>query len=78
MHYSTQARFAIDPTSLRDLAIPEEWKTTGGANPRPFLVHDSRPDAGQREELRSNCVILADTRYMDGNFAMSPNVFEQL
>ena len=72
-----------DPTSLRDLAIPEEWKTTGEANPRPFLVHDSGPDVGQRvvvysaeEQLRH--LGQADTWYMDGNFAMSPNVLEQL
>ena len=71
-----------DPTSLRDLAIPEEWKTTGEANPRPFLVHDSGPDAGQRvvvysaeEQLRH--LGQADTWYMDSNFAMSPNVFER-
>jgi len=40
--------FPKDPTSLRDLAIPEEWETTGRANPRLFLVQDSEPDAGQR------------------------------
>jgi len=62
---------------------PEEWKTTRGANPRPFLVHDSGPDAGQHVVLYSAEEQLrhlgqADTWYMDGNFAMSPNIFEQL
>jgi len=72
-----------DPTSLRDLVIPEEWKSTGTANLRTFLVHDSGQDAGQRvvvyaSEQQLRHLGQADTWYMDGNFAMSPNVFEQL
>ena len=72
-----------DPATLHDLVIPEEWKTTGKTNPRPFLNHDSGPDERQRilvysaeEQLRH--LGQADTWYMDGNFAMSLNVFDQL
>ncbi|KAK7108668.1 hypothetical protein V1264_016357 [Littorina saxatilis] len=30
-----------DPATLPELVIPEEWTTTGGADPRPFMIHHS-------------------------------------
>jgi len=72
-----------DPATLHDVVIPDDWKTTGESNPRPFLIHDSGSDERQRvlvysaeEQLRH--LGQADTWYMDGNFAVSPNVFAQL
>lgn len=72
-----------DPTTRQDLVIPEEWTTTGEANPQPFLIHDTGPGERQRvlvyaseEQLRH--LGRSDTWFMDGNFAMSPSVFEQL
>ncbi|KAK2151426.1 hypothetical protein LSH36_363g00000 [Paralvinella palmiformis] len=34
-----------DPTSLQSLVIPDEWKTTGGTDPKPLLIHDSESDS---------------------------------
>jgi hypothetical protein len=34
------------PVSLSKLELPDEWTTTGGAEPEDFLIHDSGPDAG--------------------------------
>ncbi|KAI0234049.1 hypothetical protein LSAT2_015756 [Lamellibrachia satsuma] len=38
-----------DPATLPELVIPDEWTLTGGADPRPFLIHDSGP--GQRQRV---------------------------
>lgn len=72
-----------DPATLPQLIIPEEWTLTGGATPRPFLIHDTGPGEHHRiviyaaeEQLRH--LGQSDTWYMDGNFAMSPSVFKQL
>ena len=72
-----------DPASLQQLIIPDEWKLTGEAIPRTFLFHDTGSEERQRvvvyaaeEQLRLLCQ--SDTWYMDGNFAMSPSIFEQL
>ena len=60
-----------------------EWATTGRSAPRPFLVSDNGPGSrdrvivfGTEEGLRH----LANSSrwYMDGNFAMAPNIFGQL
>lgn len=60
-----------------------EWLTTGGSDPKPFLVSDNGPETrdrvivfGTEEGLRH---LARSTRwYMDGNFAMAPGIFGQL
>ena len=37
-----------EPESACDIQIEGEWATTGGANPRPFLIHDSGASAEHR------------------------------
>ena len=37
-----------DPSTLSDFILEEEWATTGGENPQPFLIHDSGPDVRNR------------------------------
>ena len=73
-----------EPASLRELEIPEEWKTVGGDSDEQFIIHDSGSDFSNHrvivfaadETLRQ--LGSADTWYMDGNFAMAPKVFQQL
>lgn len=71
------------PRTLNDLTIADEWATTGSLNSQPFLVFDSGlgstsriivlgTDAGQQPLANSA------TWYMDGNFAMAPNLFQQV
>lgn len=72
-----------DPATLQELVIPEEWTTTGGVDPRPFLIHDSGPGQRQRLVMYATEVQLrhlgqSDTWFMDGNYSMSPSIFEQL
>lgn len=33
-----QLHHPADPTSIEELVIPHEWTTTGGEQPRPFLI----------------------------------------
>ena len=72
-----------DPATLPELVIPDEWTLTGGADPQPFLIHDSGPGQRQRvmvyaAEGQLRHLGQSDTWFMDGNYAMSPGVFEQL
>ena len=63
--------------------IPDEWKTTGGDNPRTYLVYDNGPDS-----ISHTLVFTADaalhhlarsrTRMMDGTFDTALNIFAQL
>ena len=43
-----QGSLPKDPVSLRELHVPEEWSTTGGEHPQPFLIHDSGPQSSNR------------------------------
>ena len=70
-----------DPGTLQELVIPDEWKLTGGPSPQPFLIHDTGPE--ERLVVYSSVEQLqhlgqSNTWYMDGNFAMSPSIFDQL
>ena len=69
-----------DPATLSDFVLEEEWTTTGGENPEPFLIHDSGPDVRKRVTVFASQPALqllsqVDTWYMDGTFSMTPNIF---
>ena len=72
-----------EPATLRELVITDEWKCTSGEQSRRFLLYDSGSGANNRmvvyatdECLRLMC--RARKWFMDGNFAMSPAIFQQL
>jgi len=37
-----------EPSTLQDIDLPEQFRTTGEANPDEFLVHDSGPTSQKR------------------------------
>lgn len=72
-----------EPATLRELIIGDEWTTTGGPDPKPFLIHDSGPDAVNRvvmfaTEASLRVLSRAQWWFMDGNFSMAPKIFSQL
>ena len=60
--------------------ISEGWKTTGGTDPKPFLIHDSGEDIDRMLVFASETGHLAsaDTWHMDGTFDSAPLLFHQL
>ena len=72
------------PTALQDLGeLPNEFTQTLGPNPEQFLLYDNGPNRNNRILVfgtRQGLEMFAnsETAYMDGNFAMSPNIFHQL
>ncbi|KAG7154302.1 hypothetical protein Hamer_G026562, partial [Homarus americanus] len=72
------------PRLLKDLGeLPTEFSQTVGPNPEEFLLYDNGPNANNRllvfgtsDGLR--LLACADTLYMDGNFAMAPNIFKHI
>lgn len=72
------------PRLLKDLGeLPTEFTQTVGPNPEEFLLYDNGPNANNRILVfgTSDGLSLlagADTLYMDGNFAMAPNIFKQI
>ena len=64
--------------------MEEDWKTTGGAEPQSFLIYDSGPEAGEERMLiwaaKEGLVHMArnDCWFMDGNFAMAPDITKQI
>ncbi|KAG7165673.1 putative MULE transposase domain-containing protein 4 [Homarus americanus] len=72
------------PRLLKDLGeLPTEFSQTVGPNPEEFLLYDNGQNANNRllvfgtsDGLR--LLACADTLYMDGNFAMAPNIFKQI
>ena len=72
-----------DPATLSDFIVEEEWATTGGENPQPFLIHDSGPDVRNRVTIVASQPALqllsqVDTWYMDGTFSIAPNIYTQV
>ncbi|KAL8577941.1 hypothetical protein ACOMHN_011937 [Nucella lapillus] len=73
-----------DPAYLREIEIPHEWRTTGGPDPQPFLMHDSGSDSGPQRMIifatdrTLRHLARADEWFMDGNFSMAPDHFCQL
>jgi len=71
------------PSSVSDLEIPEEWKSTGGLTPSPFLLHDSGSGQSRRLLIYGTETALrhlagAEVWFMDGTFDMSSGLFQQL
>ena len=72
------ANMPPEPNDLNELVIEGEWTTNGNVkNPSNFMLHDNGINAGERviifateENLRRLCMW-----FMDGNFAMAPNLF---
>ena len=78
-----QKRGPKEPASLSDLKLEGDWTTTGGADPKPFLIHDSGPDATNRVLVfasQDGLRLLARTSqwHMDGNYSMSPKISMQV
>jgi len=72
-----------NPKSLSDLVVSGSWATTGGAEPRPFVVYDNGTQSSSRIIAfgSDQCLALlgqAQTWYMDGNFGISPPMFLQV
>ena len=72
-----------DPDSLSDFVLPDEWQTTGGDNPRPFLIHDSGPDSRDRivvfaSQRSLQLLARSHTWFMYGTFSVAPSIFTQL
>jgi len=69
---------------LEELDVLGEWGTTGGYNPKPFLLHDTGVDArGHRvivfaseDQLRH--LSKSEIWYIDGNFKCAPTLFAQM
>ncbi|KAG7177330.1 hypothetical protein Hamer_G000652 [Homarus americanus] len=72
------------PRLLKDLGeLPAEFTQIVGPNPEWFLLYNNGPNVNNRILAFSTSDGLrqlagADTLYMDGNFAMAPNIFKQL
>ena len=73
-----------EPQSLLDINIVHPWNTTGGANPRPFLIHDGGLLAGPNRiivyaaDSTLRHLAQSDTWYLDGNFKSAPDIYEQV
>ena len=72
-----------EPKSLAELNLDGVWITTGGADPKPFLIHDSGPDATNRVLVFASdeCLrLLANSNhwYMDGTFSLAPKFSKQV
>ena len=73
-----------EPATLIDINLINPWDTTGGANPIPFLLHDSRAHAVPNLILVFDAddaldhLASSDTWFMNGNFKVSPTIFTQV
>ena len=71
-----------NPPSLQDLVMSADWMTTGGTDPRPFLIYDSGARADRMLVFASEPALRhlarAETWYMDGTFDSAPLLFHQL
>ena len=72
-----------EPASLGEFIVENEWETTGGSTPKPFLISDNGPTNRERvvvfgTEKGLRLLAKSSTWYMDGNFAMAPHIFGQL
>ena len=71
-----------NPPSLQDLVMSDDWMTTGGTDPRPFLIYDSGARADRMLVFASEPALRhlarAETWYMDGTFDSAPLLFHQL
>ncbi|KAL8609404.1 hypothetical protein ACOMHN_019893 [Nucella lapillus] len=72
------------PRRLADLGdLPQDFTMTVGPDPGQFLICDNGPNRADRLLVFARAAGLwllaaVETFYMDGNFAMSPNIFCQI
>ncbi|KAL8571375.1 hypothetical protein ACOMHN_020367 [Nucella lapillus] len=72
------------PRRLADLGdLPQDFTMTVGPDPGQFLICDNGPNRADRLLVFATAAGLrlleaVETFYMDGNFAMSPNIFCQI
>jgi hypothetical protein len=71
------------PSALHELTVTDEWSMTGDTARQPFLFFDNGIGATSRIIAfgSDTCLRLlgaAATWFMDGNFAMAPNLFLQV
>lgn len=85
MFVNRQKRQALppEPGSLADITLVGDWTTTGGAERKPFLIHDSGNDEPERmlvfaSEAQLRQLAVADVWFMDGTFHTAPLLFKQL
>jgi hypothetical protein len=68
---------------LQEFVVAGDWATTGGANPKPFLVYDNGTTSRERVVVFATKDALrhlaqSQVWFMDGNFSMAPLLFQQL
>ena len=68
---------------MKDLLVEGEWATTGGDDPKSFLLYDGGSDAISRMLIFAthNCLkLLSGSKvwFMDGNYKTAPKQFLQL
>ena len=73
-----------EPATLGQIILAYPWTTTGGITQLPFLIHDSGPQAGANRIIvfaandALDHLASCDTWFMDGNFKVSPIIFDQI
>jgi hypothetical protein len=72
-----------DPVNARHFAVEEEFRVTGGDNPKPFLIFDNGEDQPHRTIVYGSAIALrllaeGKTWFMDGNFSLAPKAFSQV
>ena len=72
-----------EPASAKDIHLTEEFTTTGGAEPKPFLIYDNGSEATKRilifateDGLRTLC--RSREWFVDGTFSVAPRQFKQM
>ena len=70
--------YPAEPANIMAINLVHPWTSTGGPNPRPFLIHDSGIAAGHNRirvfaaDEPLHHLAGSDTWYMDGNFKSVP------
>ena len=72
-----------NPASAGDLVIDDDWKTTGGTNPRRFLIDDSGRASSNRmlvfiADIALQHLARSNVWMMDGTLDVAPTIFTQL
>ncbi|CAI6377665.1 unnamed protein product [Macrosiphum euphorbiae] len=73
----------VEPTSLDNLVIDDEWCTTGHPEYENFLIFDNGINSEERILIFGtvegmNNLSKSNTWYLDGNFSLAPKLFLQL
>lgn len=73
----------LQPKSLQDLVLDEEWQKTRGEDSVSFLIYDSGPERADRLMIFATdeaLTRLGSSRqwFMDGTFGCAPALFQQL